>query len=274
MSPISRFVKDCIPPITLQFLQKFKGGNVRFEGNYPSWNEAATKCTGYDTRDILEKVLAATLTVKRGEAMFERDSVLFNDVQYVWPLLAGLLWAAARDGGRLNVLDFGGALGSIYFQNRKFFQSLLVVRWNVIEQVHYVEAGQSNIQDEQLHFYKTIADCLEQNQPSVILLSSVLQYIEDPSVIFSQLTKVGAKCLIIDRTPFSEYDDDKILIQRVPSSIYAATYPMRVFSYSKFMTMLGEDWRLVAPNLSPEGHVESTEGLKFSFQGMLLEASQ
>ena len=71
-------------------------------------------------QDILDKVLAATLKVKQGQAVFERDSVLFDEIEYSWPLLAGLMWAAASNGGKLNVLDFGGALGSSYYQNRKF----------------------------------------------------------------------------------------------------------------------------------------------------------
>jgi hypothetical protein len=61
------------------------------------------------------------------------------------------------------------------------------------------------------------------------------------------------------------------MIQRVPPSIYAASYPMWVFSLQGFMQMLDADWRLVASNLSPEGLVQSTSGFEFSFQGMLLE---
>ena len=36
-------------------------------------------CNGYDSMmDILEKVLSATLKVKNGESVYERDSVIFR----------------------------------------------------------------------------------------------------------------------------------------------------------------------------------------------------
>lgn len=272
MTALRSLALDWLPPAVVRWLRQQRGGGICFEGEYATWEEAAARCTGYDAESILAKVLAATLKVKRGEAAFERDSVLFDEMEYAWPVLAGLMWAAARSGGRLNVLDFGGALGSSYFQNRKFLQRLPEVRWNVVEQPHYVEAGQAHIQDDQLKFYKTIDECLSENKPDIVLLSSVLQYLEAPIEIMKRLSSSGAACLVIDRTPFSAHGKDKILIQRVPPGIYAATYPMRVFSQHKFLDMLDADWKLVASNLSPEALVQSADRFEFSFQGLLLEA--
>ena len=160
------------------------------------------KCFGYDDENIVSKVLEATLKVERGEAAFERDSVLFDEIEYSWPALAGLMWAAARNSGELNVLDFSGALGSDYFRNRKFLQGFAVVRWNVVEQVHYVLAGQEHIQDEWLRFYPSIDACLSDTQSNVVLLSSVLEYLPKPKMILSQLFKARIGVVIIDRTPF------------------------------------------------------------------------
>lgn len=266
------FLKDCVPPIVLRTMRQMRGGAPLFEGPYANWEEAAAKCSGYDSEHILAKVLDATLKVKRGEAVFERDSVLFDEIEYAWPVLAGLMWIAARNNGRLNVLDFGGALGSTYFQNRKFLQSLPEIRWNVVEQVHYVNAGKAHIQDEQLGFYKTIEECLSENQPNVVLLSSVLQYLKSPIEIIERLPSIGANSLLIDRTPFSTNDKDKLTIQRVPSSIYTASYPMWIFSQTTFLNMIGADWCLVASNLSPEGLVKSMSNFEFSFQFMLLKS--
>ena len=271
MSRLKEFARDLLPPVVVRLLQKRRSGGLCFEGDFASWEEANAHCTGYDAKDILDKVLAATLKVKRGEAVFERDSVLFDEIEYSWPVLAGLMWAAARNGGKLNVLDFGGALGSSYFQNRNFLQSLTDVKWNVIEQSHYVEAGCKHIEDEQLRFYKTIEECLIENQPNVILLSSVAQYLKSPSEIISALQIESADCLIIDRTPFSDSKEDKLVIQNVPASIYKASYPMWIFSQSKFELELSANWNMVARNISPEGGVRTMSGFDFSFQGLLLE---
>jgi len=65
-------------------------------GNYSTWEEAVAASTGYDAKQILEKTKNALLKVKKGEAVYERDSILFNCIHYAYPLLAGLMWGAAR----------------------------------------------------------------------------------------------------------------------------------------------------------------------------------
>ena len=272
MSITKDIVHDWLPPAVVRWIRQVRGGGIRFDGEFATWEEACVHCSGYDAEDILAKVLEATLKVKRGEATFERDSVLFDEIEYTWPVLAGLMWVAARNGGCLNVLDFAGALGSGYFQNRQFLQALPDVRWNVVEQKHYVDAGRTNIQDEGLRFYKTIEDCLLENKPNVILLSSVLQYLRSPIDIIEQLPRVGASTLIIDRTPFSRYCKDRLLVQHVPASIYSASYPMWVFSEAEFVKKLHANWNSVTSTLSPEGFIHSANGLEFSFQAFLLES--
>ena len=271
MSARRELALDWLPPAIFRWIRSRRRAENRYSGDFATWEQARAECSGYDAAEILAKVLDATLKVKRGEAAFERDSVLFDQVEYAWPVLSGLMWVAARNRGKLSVLDFGGALGSTYFQNRRFLQALPEVRWNVVEQAHYVEAGQANIQDTQLRFYRTIEECLSEVRPNVVLLSGVLQYLQSPMDIIDGVSGIGADSLIVDRTPFSNLDRDRILIQRVPSTIYAASYPMWAFSMQKFMGLLETNWRLIASNQSPEGLVQSTSGFAFSFQGMLLE---
>ena len=274
MSTLKSLTRDWLPTVFVRWFRQVRGGGIRFEGDFTTWEKANNYCTGYNAEEILTKVLASTIKVKHGEAAYERDSVLFDQIEYAWPVLAGLMWVGARSSGRLNVLDFGGALGSSYFQNRKFLLTLPDVHWNVVEQPHYVDAGRKHIQGEQLRFYKTIEECLSENQPNVILLSSVLQYLESPADLISELNKVGALCLIIDRTPFTLQAKDKLVVQKVPAAIYSASYPMWIFSLSKFERLLAKNWRLVASNISPEGYARTTNYSELSFQGMLLEVRQ
>jgi putative methyltransferase (TIGR04325 family) len=113
---------------------------------------------------------------------------------------------------------------------------------------------------------------LKENQPNVILLSSVLQYLESPLELIGELNKIGATCLIVDRTPFSAHSENKLLVQRVPPTIYSASYPMWVLSLPKFNQLLYPNWKTVASSLSAEGNVRSTDNFEFSFQGMLFES--
>jgi len=239
MSISKAFAKDWIPPAIVRALQRRRGRSIRFEGDYATWEDAAAQCTGYDAAPILAKVLDATLKVKRGEALYERDSVVFDEIEYAWPVTAGLMWAAAQSGGRLDVLDFGGSLGSSFFQNRAFLAELPQVRWSVVEQAHYVEAGRQHIQDEILKFYESVENCHKEGQPNVILLSSVLQYLTKPKFILKTLCDIGADFLIIDRTPFLNSQGSTVIkVQKVPSSIYSASYPCWFFEISELIEFI------------------------------------
>jgi putative methyltransferase (TIGR04325 family) len=245
MSSIKKFARDWLPPAVVRFLQQRRSSGLCFEGDFATWEEASAHCTGYDAKDILEKVLAATLTVKRGEAVFERDSVLFDEIEYDWPVLAGLMWAAASSRGKLNVLDFGGALGSSYFQNRQFLKTLTDVKWSVVEQSHYVDAGRNHIQDEQLRFYKTIEECIAENQPNVILLSSVIQYLPKPDVVLKDLIRIDASVFILDKTIVNLGECDKIYVQHIPESIYTASYSCWSFSESCLIKEFRKHYQLL-----------------------------
>jgi putative methyltransferase (TIGR04325 family) len=231
MKYIKRVLKSWLPPALLSAVRRLGAGGVNFEGNYESWDAAAPRCTGYDADSILEKVLSATLKVKQGVAVFERDSVIFDKVEYSWPVTAALMWAAAKNGGVLHVLDFGGSLGSGYFQNRKFLENLKLVSWSVIEQKKFVITGNEKISDDILKFYFDIDSYLKFQTPNIVLVSSVLQYLEKPFDVLSNLAKSEVETIVIDRTPFINNSKcDLIKVQRVPKKIYSASYPCRFFN--------------------------------------------
>jgi len=215
-------------------------------GDYAKWETAQADSMGYDTDIILSRKVDALGKIKRGEAVYERDSVLFDEIQYAWPLLAGLLWVAACSAGKLNVLDFGGSLGSTWFQNRAFLNGLHDLRWNIIEQPHYVEEGQNEFQNDQLRFYGSVTECLEETEPNVILLSGVLQYLEQPYDLLDSLRSSPCEFLIIDRTPFWAGSADRICVQQVPPEIYPASFPSWIFSTQRFRSILSLNWDVVA----------------------------
>ena len=235
-------IRRATPPMIADLARSWCGEAHRnasgITGDYRDWGEALAASTGYDGPAILDKTKAALLQVKNGQAAYERDSVLFDRVEYSWPVLAGLLWVAARSGGRLNVLDFGGSLGSTYFQNRTFISGLREVRWNIVEQPSHVAAGRESFEDSQLRFYESIEACLADTTPNVALLSGVLQYVEHPREVLRTVLALGCQCTIIDRTPFWNEACDRLAVQRVDAGIFAASYPMWIFSLRKFQQAL------------------------------------
>jgi putative methyltransferase (TIGR04325 family) len=217
-----------------------KNEEYGFIGDYGSWAEAQRNSSGYDSAVILEKTTASSVKVRDGKAAYERDSVVFDEIQYAWPLLAGLLWVAAVSQGRLHVLDFGGALGTTYFQNRQFLKGLSDVRWTIVEQPDYVQRGRSLFENDVLRFYGSLDECRGDPSPQVILLSGVLQYLEKPYELLNQIFEFDAPHIIIDRTPFHDKPLDRLCVQRVDPSVFDASYPAWIFSVDRFRSLLSK----------------------------------
>lgn len=230
-------LKQLLPLIVLNLFKKLRkkkekqSKNEVWSGNYFSWEEAQINCTGYDSAIILEKCKNALLKVKNGDAVYERDSVLFDEIQYSWGLLAGLQKAALENKAKLCVLDFGGSLGSTYYQNRTFLNEIENLEWNIVEQAHFVNCGKENFENEELKFYYTIEECLTKHKPNVLVLSSVLQYLTDVNDWLDKFNNTGLDYILIDRTTSIPLDGNIVTIQQVPPTIYDASYPCWFFSH-------------------------------------------
>jgi len=218
-------------------------------GDYQSWAAASKLCTSYSDRSILDKVRNALLEVTKGNASFERDSVLFYKPDYNWPFLSAILWAFGKSNGNLTIVDFGGSLGSTYFQHRSWLNDLTYT-WNVVEQPHFVEEGKKSFEDEKLHFFNTVEE-IKENSPTFLVLSSVLAYLPDPYAWLIRLLDLKYDYVFIDRTPLVE-GDDRLTIQKTPKEIYDVTYPAWFFQRTKFMEAITKDYEVVAQNACNE----------------------
>ncbi|MEI4801448.1 TIGR04325 family methyltransferase [Bacillus sp. FJAT-51639] len=205
-----------------------------FSGNYSSWQEIQEISTGYDTSRILDKVKEAALKVKSGEALCERDSILFNECEYVQPLIRCLLHIASCNKNKLRILDFGGSLGSSYYACRNSLKHLDELSWNIVEQKHFVDCGKQLFEEGPLKFYYSIDECVQMENPHLILFSGVIQYLEKPYEFLEQVMKYNFKFILFDRTPFFDVED-RMTLQIVPPEIYEASYPAWFFNLDKFL---------------------------------------
>jgi putative methyltransferase (TIGR04325 family) len=244
MNPrIKQLLVGCLPPFAIEALHRWR--NTIWSGRYLTWEEAKAASTGYESELILARVKDALLKVKDGEAVYERDSVLFLKTQYSWPLLAGLMWIAAQYQGNLNLLDFGGSLGSTYFQNKKFLLGLPRVSWNIVEQPHFVAEGKLYFETETIRFYDDIESCVREKNPHTVLFSGVLQYLENPYAILERVKALAFPFILFDRTAFIDAGTDRLTIQRVPPTIYPGSYPCWFFSRRKFTSFFEDSYELV-----------------------------
>jgi putative methyltransferase (TIGR04325 family) len=230
------FIKNVIPPFLLTLLKKLSPSkSIRFLGPFDSWNTAAVKASGYDNLDVLSAVRRSALKVKNGEATYERDSALFDKIQYAWPVLSVLLWVANLNKSKLKVLDFGGALGTSYRQNSRFLSSIENLSWAVVEQPNFVDCGRKDFQNEELRFFYTVKDAITETSPNLVLISSVLQYIENYEDILKNILIERIPIVILDRVSVNLTDTDIVYLQVVPSSIYNASYPCFMISQGKLL---------------------------------------
>jgi putative methyltransferase (TIGR04325 family) len=258
------------PPLVLDLFRRLSGRTLRFAGTPASWQEALRMSAGYGAPDILNRVVEATRAVVAGDAPFERDSILFDEPEYPFAVLAALCRAASAER-RLTVVDFGGSLGSSYRQCRAFLDHLSAVRWQVVEQAAFVDAGRREFTTDELSFHGSIDDLPVALGAVVVLASSALQYLEDPHAQLAAFTRSAAAHLVIDRTPMHDGPTDRLCIQHVPRHIYPASYPCRLLSRAKLFEHLQADWKLLCDFACAEGHRSTDDGLPFEYRGLILE---
>jgi len=205
-----------------------------FLGDYKRFEDVQKLCDGYSAPNILDITLKSTLKVKSGEAVFERDSYIFDEVQYSYPLLACLFKIAIECNNTLSLVDFGGSLGSHYFQNRNFLSPIGIKQWTVVEQPHYVETGNRVIADGILAFSPTIDDVVGAD---VLLSSSTLQYLEEPYKWVSKFIEKGYKYILFDRIQLNDKNKDRLTLQIVPPEIYDARYPSWFLNEEKLLSL-------------------------------------
>lgn len=262
MPPHRQLAKDLLPPAFGQQLSyvvhRWRGDATTFAGNYASWEEAARQADGgYAHASILERARLAVHRARNDPDVFERDGTILHTAEYSFPVLAALLWLAQQNNGRLHVVDFGGSLGSSYFQYRRFLNTIPELRWAVVEQPHYVECGQREFADKNLGFHPTIESALQTMRPDVLLASSVLQYLPDPHGTLRQMSQHNFAHILLDRTAFHHASRDRLTLQRNPASLYSASYPAWFFceprldesftpSYHKVWGFHGSDQVLLA----------------------------
>ncbi len=249
-------IRNLFPPVILKVYRKLFVSEANkqkvvkekpgFFNSYVTWQDSKNECTGYEEASILAKVKESLLKIKNGEAVYERDSVIFKEKQYSEELLSALLDIAKKNNQTLNVLDFGGSLGSTYYQNKSRLSELKSLKWNIVEQAHFVKEGKETFADNELNFYYTIQECLAENEVNVVILSGVLQCIEHSSELITEIKGKKIPNIIVDRTALIRGDKGRISKQVVPEWIYKASYPIHFFNEIALVNQFTKEYNLVA----------------------------
>ena len=243
---IKDVARNLLPPI----LWRLHGSSKvnRFRGDYPTWESAMRVTRGYGAVSILSAVQESTRKVVCGAAKYERDQILFSDNAKRWPLVGALLRQALslKSTEVLGVMDFGGSLGSTYYQIRDVIEDIVKLRWSVIDQASFVAAGKAEFETEVLRFRGSIRECLVRDQPVVALLSAVLGWVENPYAVLGEVLAAGLPMIIIDRTALLEGTKDRLAAQFVPESLGGGSYPVWFLSRRKLESVLCKDYTILS----------------------------
>lgn len=221
---------------------------VRWIGDYERWSDAVAAAQGYDSGAILDRVVSAARAVRDGEALWERDGVTFDEPEYAWPLVAGLLYAATGKDS-LHVVDVGGALASTYRQHAPLLDRIPAVRWTVVEQSAVADAGSREFADEVVRFTDSMQDA-DLTDADLALFGSSLGYLEHPYEFLAAVADAGTEFVLIDRTPFiadPAESADRIALQVTRLTDGAPdSYPCWVFARRSIEAALGDRYEPVA----------------------------
>ena len=268
---VGTVARQWLPPALMRRIDRAAGRGLRFEAGWSDWGAALAASGGYDDDAILERVRRATREVVAGRAAFERDGVTFAHWEPPFTILAPLLRHALRSDGRLDVVDFGGSLGSSYRQCQPLLPQLRALRWQVVEQPAFVRMGREEFSDAVLSFHDTLDSLAPAwpGAPRALLGSSVLQYLADPDAHLAAWRAAGTGTLVLDRTPVWDGPEHRACVQHVPESIYPGSYPCWILSRPRLLEAMGSGWRLVCEFDSAEGRYQAEHGPAFDFRGFV-----
>ena len=237
------------------------------------WEEAAQlaqRSRRPDPRTHVERVRDATLAVRNGAAVATRDSVILSSPEYQFALLAGLLKHAVAHE-TLNVVDFGGSLGSMYFQFKRFAPRA-AIRWNIVELPEMVDCGKEFLESDELGFHGSLEECLRSEHPQVGILSGVLHFVSEPYPLLATFAASTCRGLIIDRVPLTDLQGDMAAAHMVSGTRFASdrSFPCWLFSSNVLKRYLERDWEVISqfPSLDSD---EVADGVPVVFNGFLLE---
>ncbi len=209
-------------------------GKIYFSPEKKNWSIALENSKSYEDNIIAEKIIKTYEQIENYNIEFyERDGILFKQ-KFDEVVLLNFLNENIKPGKFVEVLDFGGSLGSRFFSNYNYINKNNII-WNVVEQNKFVEYGKNKLQKKNLRFYYSIDECLKTKNIDCVIFSGSLQYLEKYDETLKYINKSKISSVFIDFLTVSNFKNHKIFVQNIPKKIYKSSYPIRIFSKNKFI---------------------------------------
>jgi putative methyltransferase (TIGR04325 family) len=249
MELTKKVVLSLIPPILLPSLRRFFKIGIWYEGGFDTWDSANAASIGYESDEIVSKVLEGSL-LARDEGLHERDGFILDSPDfnpYTWIGIIQALNIIERRGEerrKIRIVDFGGSFGSTYRMMKvQLHNSKIDFEWVVIEQKHFVDLGKQHFETDELRFVDGFSS-LEDESIDILIFNGVLEYLENPYQVIKDGLSYSPLVILVDRTPINSKLDDTFSVQHVPKSIYKASYANRNFSKKNLLKLFESDYSM------------------------------
>ncbi len=167
-----------------------------WEGIYAHRRDVPTDGSSYDDASRVAEVArftAAALQKQRAG----RDPALWHDA------LARLAGEIAAARGTVEVLDFGGGVGTAYVQLLAALPPGTRIRHCIVDQPRMCAAGRRLFEsDAQISFHEMLPEGIA---PDIVYANSVLPYVDDYAALLRQLASRGAQFLLLGRFAGGSY---------------------------------------------------------------------
>ena len=168
-----------------------------WDGVYPHLRDVPADGSTYDD----ERRIGEMLRFAQGALAKQRggiDPELWHDALAV---LAGLI---AAERGAVEVVDFGGALGTAYIHLLTSLPHGAQIAFRVIDQEKMCAAGRHLFEGDARIAFDTSLDSVRA-APDIVYANSVLPYIEDYAALLKKLAGLGARYLLVARLAGGSY---------------------------------------------------------------------
>jgi putative methyltransferase (TIGR04325 family) len=260
---ITKVINGMLPPAMKTLI---RGTLSRFIGfvEVGSWAEAQKAVAGYESdtavESIIESIQQAHASSNETKALTSRDLQIISS-------FAIAIAAVGVSNTKIKVVDVGGAGGDYFFM---FANAMPAVTfdWVVVETPALAKAiTKTNLgKGRDIRWVSSLdeagSDC------DVALLSSVMQYVDDP---YGLLNEVSNRCkvMVINRIPLTSSETDQATVQHVRTHGRRGAYPAWFFGTEVF---IGEIQR-IGDIMSRWAVPEDSHVLKFQqieSQGMVV----
>jgi putative methyltransferase (TIGR04325 family) len=246
-----------------------KAPPILFSKPKSSWDHAVVDSAGYEAVDLVDGCLEAAMAVQRGDAAYERDTVLFFEPELDLPLVAAVAMSRGACGRQVRVLDIGGGLGTGFFRHREILHQIGVSSWRVLETPAMVQASKELAEEPGLSFVTSLEEALH-DPLDLVVFSSSLQYMSEPRKVLEAALSSTASVVLLDRLPMWSKPTAAPVVQTTPAGTIGGTYPCWLLAERELLRWVGPEWVLASGYDAIGGNWATDAGDLVKWRGLLL----